>query len=228
MNPERDTKPAGSAPAPRGRPSRRSMLLSTAIRVLQERGIRNMTLEEVCAASGVSRGAVYWHFRSKEVLVEESLAATTLPLEQLRRESWEDPCATLARGHGLRDPGAPARPLRDAAVQRVGAGRAGADGARAGGGHLVPGPALRGPAGGAGQRRPAAPDTARACHVDGLADRVHGLHAQGHRRRACAGAGLPPAGRRRTDAGSAPSGVSRLVAARCDPPWTGSDERHDP
>ena len=97
MNPERDTKPAGSAPAPRGRPSRRSMLLSTAIRVLQERGIRNMTLEEVCAASGVSRGAVYWHFRSKECLVEESLAATTLPLEQLRRESWEDPCATLAR-----------------------------------------------------------------------------------------------------------------------------------
>lgn len=97
MDLERDTKPAGPAPAPRGRPSRRSMLLSTAIRVLQERGIRNMTLEEVCAASGVSRGAVYWHFRSKERLVEESLAATTLPLEQLRQQAWEDPCTTLAR-----------------------------------------------------------------------------------------------------------------------------------
>ncbi len=97
MGTEHDTKPSDRTPAPRGRPSRRAALLAAAIRVLEQRGIHHMTLEEVSAASGLSRGAVYWHFSSKERLVEESLAATTLPLERLRCEAWEDPCVTLAR-----------------------------------------------------------------------------------------------------------------------------------
>ncbi len=84
-------------PRPRGRPSRRAALLAAAIEVLHRRGIRDMTLEEVSSASGLTRGAIYWHFTSKERLVEEALAATVLPLERLKRRMGEEACLTLAR-----------------------------------------------------------------------------------------------------------------------------------
>lgn len=82
---------------PRGRPSRRSALLSAATRVMATRGIRDMTLEEVSSATGLTRGAIYWHFVSKERLVDEVLAANHLPLEALTQRPHEDPCQTLAR-----------------------------------------------------------------------------------------------------------------------------------
>jgi AcrR family transcriptional regulator len=90
-------EPPAPPPRPRGRPSRRVALLATAVRLLGERGIRDLTLEEVSSATGLTRGAIYWHFVSKERLVEEALAATTLPLETLQPPAHDDPCRDVAQ-----------------------------------------------------------------------------------------------------------------------------------
>ncbi|WAC75388.1 helix-turn-helix domain containing protein [Roseateles sp. SL47] len=90
-------EPPAPPPRPRGRPSRRVALLATAVRLLGERGIRDLTLEEVSSATGLTRGAIYWHFVSKERLVEEALAATTLPLETLQPPAQDDPCRDVAQ-----------------------------------------------------------------------------------------------------------------------------------
>jgi TetR/AcrR family acrAB operon transcriptional repressor len=43
----------------------RSAVLTAASKVFLERGVARATLEEVAQAAGVTRGAVYWHFRDK-------------------------------------------------------------------------------------------------------------------------------------------------------------------
>ncbi|MBR0666435.1 TetR family transcriptional regulator [Roseomonas hellenica] len=42
-----------------------AVVLGAAIQVFLERGVARATLEEVARAAGVTRGAVYWHFRNK-------------------------------------------------------------------------------------------------------------------------------------------------------------------
>lgn len=43
----------------------RQAVLDAAIQVFLERGVARATLDEVALAAGVTRGAVYWHFRNK-------------------------------------------------------------------------------------------------------------------------------------------------------------------
>ena len=43
----------------------RNAVLTAASQVFLERGVARATLEEVAQAAGVTRGAVYWHFRDK-------------------------------------------------------------------------------------------------------------------------------------------------------------------
>jgi AcrR family transcriptional regulator len=43
----------------------REALITAAIEVFLERGVARATLEEIAHAAGVTRGAVYWHFRDK-------------------------------------------------------------------------------------------------------------------------------------------------------------------
>ncbi len=43
----------------------REALLTAASKVFLERGVARATLDEVAQAAGVTRGAVYWHFRDK-------------------------------------------------------------------------------------------------------------------------------------------------------------------
>jgi AcrR family transcriptional regulator len=43
----------------------REHLLDAAERVFRERGVAGSTLGEVAAKAGMTRGAVYWHFRDK-------------------------------------------------------------------------------------------------------------------------------------------------------------------
>src|SRR5262249_18278786 len=54
------------AELPRGLPP-------AALRVFAARGYRNATLEEVAAAAGVTKGAVYYHFTNKEQLLARAL-----------------------------------------------------------------------------------------------------------------------------------------------------------
>ena len=47
----------------------RAQLLSAGIRVFAERGYHAARLEDIAAAAGTTRGAVYWHFADKEDLL---------------------------------------------------------------------------------------------------------------------------------------------------------------
>ncbi len=48
-------------------------LLDAALRVFAARGYRSANLEEVAAAAGVTKGAVYYHFTNKEQLLSRAL-----------------------------------------------------------------------------------------------------------------------------------------------------------
>src|SRR5262245_1499326 len=67
----------------------REQLLDAAERVFRENGVTRTTLAEIAQAAGVTRGAVYWHFRDKADLFEAMCARATSPLE-----------AMLDRAHG--------------------------------------------------------------------------------------------------------------------------------
>src|SRR4051812_13705478 len=57
----------------------RDELLAAALRVFARRGYREAGVDEIAAAAGYSKGALYWHFSSKEdlllALVEERVDA---------------------------------------------------------------------------------------------------------------------------------------------------------
>jgi AcrR family transcriptional regulator len=51
----------------------RDELLTAALRVFAERGYREASVDEIAAAAGYSKGALYWHFASKEELLSALL-----------------------------------------------------------------------------------------------------------------------------------------------------------
>ena len=51
----------------------RERILSTAIALFSERGYAGTSVAEVCERAGVVKTAVYWHFESKEGLLEAAL-----------------------------------------------------------------------------------------------------------------------------------------------------------
>src|SRR5947209_17368481 len=57
----------------------RDELLTAALRVFARRGYRQAGVDEIAAAAGYSKGALYWHFSGKEdllqALVEERIDA---------------------------------------------------------------------------------------------------------------------------------------------------------
>jgi AcrR family transcriptional regulator len=71
------TMPAGAVRRPRGRPKSqdatpgetRAALLAAAEQVFAERGYRSASVDAVVAAAGLSKGAFYWHFKSKDDLL---------------------------------------------------------------------------------------------------------------------------------------------------------------
>lgn len=77
----------------------REQLLDAAERVFRERGVAGSSLAEVASAAGVTRGAVYWHFRDKADLYEAMCERATLPLETMLADAGAathaDPLATL-------------------------------------------------------------------------------------------------------------------------------------
>src|SRR5436305_5937745 len=51
----------------------RDELLSAALRVFARRGYREAGVDEIAAEAGYSKGALYWHFRGKEELLQALL-----------------------------------------------------------------------------------------------------------------------------------------------------------
>jgi TetR/AcrR family acrAB operon transcriptional repressor len=77
----------------------RNRLLDAAEHVFGERGVARTSLEDIAAAAGVTRGAIYWHFKDKSDLFAAMVNRVTLPLEAMAArsgdESVTDPLATL-------------------------------------------------------------------------------------------------------------------------------------
>lgn len=48
----------------------REALLSAALDVFYQRGVSRASLQEIAVAAGVTRGALYWHFKNKEDLFD--------------------------------------------------------------------------------------------------------------------------------------------------------------
>ncbi len=61
----------------------RNRLLDAAERVFHERGVARTSLAEIAEAAGVTRGAIYWHFKDKADLFEAMMDRVTLPLEDI-------------------------------------------------------------------------------------------------------------------------------------------------
>ena len=61
----------------------REALLGAAERVFRAKGVAHATLSEVAAAAGVTRGAVYWHFRDKAELFEAMCERAAMPMETM-------------------------------------------------------------------------------------------------------------------------------------------------
>ncbi len=61
----------------------RQRLLDAAERVFRERGVAHASLAEVAATAGVTRGAVYWHFKDKADLFEALCERVQLPMEAM-------------------------------------------------------------------------------------------------------------------------------------------------
>ncbi len=60
----------------------RNLILDTAERVFARRGVSRTSLQEVAQRAGVSRGAIYWHFKDKAALFEAIMQRVLLPMEQ--------------------------------------------------------------------------------------------------------------------------------------------------
>ena len=59
----------------------REALLDAAERVFGQRGVSRTSLNHIAEAAGLTRGAVYWHFKDKADLFNAMMERVTLPLE---------------------------------------------------------------------------------------------------------------------------------------------------
>ncbi len=77
----------------------RNSILDAAEHLFSERGVSRTSLEDIAQAAGVTRGAIYWHFKDKSDLFAAMVNRVTLPMEAMvarsSDESVEDPIASL-------------------------------------------------------------------------------------------------------------------------------------
>ncbi len=60
----------------------RGHILDTAELVFQRQGVSKATLNDIAQAAGVTRGAIYWHFRDKADLFDAMMERVRLPMEE--------------------------------------------------------------------------------------------------------------------------------------------------
>src|SRR4030065_192653 len=61
----------------------RDRILDTAERVFIKKGVARPSLADVADAAGVTRGAIYWHFKNKADLFEAMMQRVSLPMEDM-------------------------------------------------------------------------------------------------------------------------------------------------
>ncbi len=97
----------------------RERLLDAAEQEFRLRGVSRTSLAEVAKAAGVTRGAIYWHFRDKVALFRAMCERGTLPLDAMfERESSHAAADPLGRLRAL-CVGALTRLASDARTQNV-------------------------------------------------------------------------------------------------------------
>jgi len=60
----------------------RSHILDTAELVFEAHGVAGTSLQDIAKAAGLTRGAIYWHFKDKADLFNAMMERATLPLEE--------------------------------------------------------------------------------------------------------------------------------------------------
>lgn len=72
----------------------RNTILDAAEKVFYKHGVTRTSLEQVARAAGVTRGAVYWHFKDKIELCEAMLQRVFLPQEDVLDRLAAEPSRT--------------------------------------------------------------------------------------------------------------------------------------
>src|SRR5215204_1029390 len=61
----------------------RVRIIDTAEKVFHKKGVSRTSLEDIADAAGVTRGAIYWHFKNKAELFEAMTERMSLPMEEM-------------------------------------------------------------------------------------------------------------------------------------------------
>jgi len=69
----------------------RYRLLDAAEHVFSEKGVSRTSLHDIAQAAGVSRGAIYWHFKNKADLFNAMMERITLPMDEVLHQTGQDP-----------------------------------------------------------------------------------------------------------------------------------------
>ena len=81
----------------------REAIIDAAIQLFAEQGIFPTTLANIAEKAGVTRGAIYWHFKNKEALLDDLWEQVLLPFEPIRglgdNEDLPDVLGTLEQVH---------------------------------------------------------------------------------------------------------------------------------
>ena len=82
----------------------RHHLLDAAERLFQRQGVSRTSLQQIAEEAGLTRGAIYWHFKDKAELFQAMMDRATMPLEQgmsLAPEDEEVPLSLAELRWGL-------------------------------------------------------------------------------------------------------------------------------
>jgi TetR/AcrR family transcriptional regulator, acrAB operon repressor len=97
----------------------RSSILDAAEQLFQRQGVSRTSLQDIAAAVGVTRGAIYWHFKDKGHLFSAMLDRVCLPMEEAHASLDQDPRAATLPALRAQMLGLFERVTQDAQVQRV-------------------------------------------------------------------------------------------------------------
>lgn len=70
-------------------------ILDAAERLFQAQGVSNTSLQDIAAAAGVTRGAVYWHFKDKGDLFTAMVDRVCLPMQEAQAHLDRDDAAPV-------------------------------------------------------------------------------------------------------------------------------------
>src|SRR5690554_7754990 len=73
----------------------REAIMDCAEQVFMDKGVARASLEEIARAAGVTRGAVYWHFRNKQDILHAMLERVRAPLGEMIDDRSEEHMSEL-------------------------------------------------------------------------------------------------------------------------------------